>query len=53
MAEIKIIEENEHFLKLEISGFPKEIVNALRRTMIAEVPTLAIDEVLFTENTSS
>jgi DNA-directed RNA polymerase subunit D len=49
----KIIESSESKLIVELDGVRKELVNALRRTMLAEVPTIAIDEVLFTENTSS
>jgi DNA-directed RNA polymerase subunit D len=51
--DFKVIESSEHRLTVELDGVRKELVNALRRTMMAEVPTIAIDEVLFTENTSS
>jgi len=48
-----VLEENESAMLIEFRGFSRELVNALRRTMIAEVPVLAIDEVLFVENSSS
>ncbi|WFN35400.1 DNA-directed RNA polymerase subunit D [Methanogenium sp. S4BF] len=36
-----------------ISGFSSAFVNALRRTMIGEVPTLAIEDVLIYDNNSA
>ncbi|MBD3228256.1 MAG: DNA-directed RNA polymerase subunit D [Candidatus Lokiarchaeota archaeon] len=37
-------------LKVLIEGFPKEYVNALRRIILAEIPTLAIDDVWIVKN---
>jgi DNA-directed RNA polymerase subunit D len=49
---IRIINDKPSVLTIEVSNLKKEILNGIRRIMIAEVPTLAIDEVLFTENSS-
>ncbi|MHA1268894.1 MAG: DNA-directed RNA polymerase subunit D [Candidatus Helarchaeota archaeon] len=51
---IKILElsEDEMYLKLLIENYPKEFVNSLRRIILAEVPTLAIDEILIVTNSS-
>lgn len=49
---VKVVEEEPNKLTIELENVRKDILNGLRRVMIAEVPTLAIDEVLFTENSS-
>jgi DNA-directed RNA polymerase I and III subunit RPAC1 len=38
--------------KLDITGIDAPIANALRRIMIAEIPTVAIERVLLYQNTS-
>lgn len=50
--DIKILKLEERSIKFIISGVTPAFANALRRSMIAEVPTLAIDEVNIYENTS-
>lgn len=50
---IKILEKEKDSVRFEVDGIPVELANALRRIMIAEVPTLAIKEVYFTENNSA
>ncbi|MCL5788426.1 MAG: DNA-directed RNA polymerase subunit D [Candidatus Marsarchaeota archaeon] len=54
MSELKVqvINESPDTLTLEITGLGKDLVNGLRRACMAEVPTVAVDEVLFVENTS-
>lgn len=49
---IKIIEKNDRMIRLLIEEAPLAFVNAIRRLSISEVPTLAIDEVAFLDNTS-
>jgi len=51
---IKILEHSEDgmYLKILIEKFPKEFVNALRRIIISEVPTMAIDDVWIVVNSS-
>ncbi len=51
--EIKIIEEKDNLLRFIISGVTPAFVNSLRRTILSEVPTMAIDEVIIVENTTS
>jgi DNA-directed RNA polymerase subunit D len=50
--EVKIIEEKDNVLRFLVSGTSHTYVNALRRTMIAEVPAMAIEDVIMIENTS-
>ncbi len=50
--EIKILNLEERSIRFILSGVTPAFANALRRSMIAEVPTLAIDEVNIYENTS-
>ena len=49
---VKILSSDEKILTLELSGFDVSVVNALRRVMISEVPTIAIDQVEIKTNTS-
>jgi len=50
--DVKIVERREHEVRFMLTGVKTRVANALRRVMIAEVPKLAIDEVLIHENTS-
>jgi DNA-directed RNA polymerase II subunit RPB3 len=49
---VNILELTRYTLKFELSNTDLAIANALRRIMIAEVPTMAIDIVEIRENTS-
>ncbi len=49
---IDLIELSDHRAKFILSGVSYAFANALRRSMIAEVPTLTIDDVNIYENTS-
>ncbi len=40
-------------LKLHLQGFTPALINSIRRAIIAEVPTMAIDEVEIIKNTSA
>lgn len=53
MVSVKLLEEDEKSVKLLLSGVPLAVANALRRMAINEVPTMAIEEVLIIENSSS
>lgn len=50
--EIKVVEEKENVLRFLLSGTNHTYANALRRAMIAEVPAMAVDDVIIVENTS-
>ena len=50
--EIKVIDKKTNELKFEISGINEAEANTLRRSIISETPTLAIDEVEFLSNDS-
>ena len=52
MVEIQIIEKTDEYLRFIVSGVNVPFVNALRRIMITEVPTMAIDEIVILENSS-
>ena len=52
--EVSVLEENkkQNVLSLSIKGSTPAFVNALRRTIVDEVPTMAIDTVEFQQNSS-
>lgn len=50
--QIKILEKKDNSLRFYMSGLVPQIANGLRRIMIAEVPTMAIDDVIMVENNS-
>lgn len=49
---LKIIDMKSDYIQFELSDTDISVANALRRIMIAEVPTLAIDLVHFENNTT-
>ncbi|CAM9366971.1 unnamed protein product [Phaeothamnion confervicola] len=49
---IEIIELRDDYVEFRLSDTDTSVANALRRAMIAEVPTMAIDLVTITTNTS-
>lgn len=50
--EIKILEEKDNSLRFLLKDVNHSYANALRRAMMAEVPSMAIDDVIIIENTS-
>jgi DNA-directed RNA polymerase subunit D len=50
--EVRIIEKTDLTARLVIEGADTPFVNALRRIMLTEVPSMAIDEVVIIENSS-
>jgi len=50
--EIEVIENKDNKLRFVIRGSTITFVNTLRRTIISEVPTLAIEDIILVENTS-
>jgi len=52
-VEVQILEKIDDYLQFIIKGVDIPFVNALRRIMLAEVPCMAIDEVVIIENSST
>jgi len=50
--EVKVVDKNELSARLIVEGVDTALMNALRRAMVAEVPSMAIDEVVVIENSS-
>ncbi len=50
--EVKIVEEKDNTLRFLLKGTSHAYANALRRTMMAEVPVMAIEDVIIIENSS-
>lgn len=47
-----MLEKTKNRVKLYIKGVPLHVLNSIRRSILAEVPTMAIDYVVFTVNSS-
>lgn len=52
LLEIKVIHKNDFHARLVIEGFDSAFMNSLRRVILAEVPSMAVDEVVVIENSS-
>ena len=50
---IQILEKTPHSLRLYIENIPLHVLNSIRRAILAETPTMAIDYVIFIENSSA
>lgn len=50
--EVHILKKNDKTMRFVINGTSSSFVNALRRIILTEVPTMAIDEVIIVENSS-
>lgn len=53
MVVIEILERSDTEITIVLKGAPLEYVNAVRRATIEEVPTMAVDYVVFYDNTSA
>jgi len=53
MVEVRLLEGDEKSVRVELSGVPLAVANAVRRFTINEVPTMAVEEILVIENSSS
>ena len=49
---IDILERADEKIVIKFNNIPRQYINAIRRTSISEVPTLAIDDVVILENSS-
>lgn len=52
MEEIHVLEKTDDLMRFIVRGTNVPFVNALRRIIITEVPTMAIDEIVILENSS-
>jgi len=50
--ELTVLDRSIYGLKLYLKGIPLHVLNSIRRVAIAEVPTMAVDSVVFTVNSS-
>ncbi len=50
--EVQLVEKTDNFMRLIIMGVDVPFLNSLRRTILAEVPSMAIDEIVVIENSS-
>jgi DNA-directed RNA polymerase subunit D len=51
-VEVSVVKKNDFSMQLIIEGVDVPLMNALRRIIMAEVPSMAIDEVVVIENSS-
>jgi len=49
---IKIVDKNDFFARLIVEDVDSAFMNSLRRVIVAEVPAMAIDDVVVVENSS-
>jgi DNA-directed RNA polymerase subunit D len=49
---LEILEQTDHFMLLLLEGISIEMLNALRRIILTEIPVMAIDEVIILKNDS-
>ena len=49
---LNVIEQNDHRIAFIVEGLSIEMVNALRRILLTEIPVMAIDEVIILKNDS-
>ncbi|MFN7105795.1 MAG: DNA-directed RNA polymerase subunit D [Pyrobaculum sp.] len=52
MPNAAVVEKSERFLKAVIEGACPSLVNSIRRVVIADLPTMAVDSVIIVNNTS-
>lgn len=50
---VNVLDKGKNHIKLLFEGVSLPLLNAVRRVALAEVPTMAVDEVIFVDNTSA
>lgn len=50
---VSVVERGANYIKILFDGVPLQLVSAIRRAALAEVPSMAIADVLFIDNTSA
>ena len=49
---VTVLSVNEDTIRFTVDGIDNAFANALRRTMVSEVPTMAIEDIFYYDNTS-
>ena len=49
---VTVLSVNEDTIRFIVDGIDNAFANALRRTIVSEVPTMAIEDIFYYENTS-
>jgi DNA-directed RNA polymerase subunit D len=52
LVKVKVLEESANSVTVQLEGIDRSYANAVRRFCIAEVPAMAIDDVVILENSS-
>src|SRR5271154_932307 len=52
IPKVKVLEESDEKVSLQIEGIDRSYANAIRRFCISEVPSMAIDDIVILENSS-
>jgi len=52
MPKVKVLQETEDTISLQLEGVDRSYANAVRRFAISEVPSMAIDDIVILENSS-
>src|SRR5271169_5425064 len=52
IPKIKVLEESDEKVSLQLEGVDRSYANAVRRFCISEVPSMAIDDIVILENSS-
>ncbi len=52
IAKVKVLEESDEKVSLQLEGVDRSYANAIRRFCISEVPAMAIDDIVILENSS-
>lgn len=52
MPKVKVLEESDETVALQLEGVDRSYANAIRRFCISEVPAMAIDDIVILENSS-
>ncbi len=53
MSKVSVVEISDRRIKILIEGFPVAFVNSIRRVILSDVPTMAVDFAYFYNNTSN
>lgn len=52
LLEVKVVDKNDFSVRLIVDGVDSAFMNSLRRIMLSEVPSMAVDEIVVIENSS-